>query len=131
MTLANRSTGLSPEALLKCFISGLNIDIHRNVIVQCPTTLLGAVSLAKLYEEKYKLMGLPGIPIIFTSIILFPIAVVVMFLRRQLLLIIPYLYCYLHLLQSLFDHLISRGEMQLQRDKGLYYFCDDKFTFNH
>ena len=42
-----------PEALLDCFISGLKPDIRHDVVSQCLTTLLQAVALAKLYEEKY------------------------------------------------------------------------------
>ena len=53
MSLANRSLGLSNEALLNCFISGLNPDIRRDVVAMCPPTLLRAVALAKLFEEKY------------------------------------------------------------------------------
>ena len=51
--LAN-CTHIEPlEALLDCFISGLKPDIRRDVVSQCPTTLLRAVALTKLYEEKY------------------------------------------------------------------------------
>ncbi|WVY96659.1 hypothetical protein V8G54_028810 [Vigna mungo] len=53
MTLANRSEGLTDGVILNCFLSGLNRDIRRDVVAQCPTNLLCAVSLAKLYEEKY------------------------------------------------------------------------------
>ena len=53
MSLANRSLGLSNEALLNCFISGLNPDIRRDVVAMWPPTLLRAVALAKLFEEKY------------------------------------------------------------------------------
>nr|KYP42804.1 hypothetical protein KK1_035786 [Cajanus cajan] len=53
MSLANRSFGLNDEALLKCFMSGLNADIKRDVMALLPTSLLRAVALAKLYEDKY------------------------------------------------------------------------------
>ena len=53
MSLAHRSDGLTPEALLNCFISGLNKDIRRDVVAQAPNDLLRVVALAKLYEEKY------------------------------------------------------------------------------
>ena len=54
MALANRSEGLSNEVVLNCFLSGLNVDIRRDVIAQRPTTLIRVVSLSKLYEEKYQ-----------------------------------------------------------------------------
>ena len=53
MSLDNRSLGLSDEAFLNCFISGLNRDLHRDVAAMTPPTLLRAVALAKLLEEKY------------------------------------------------------------------------------
>lgn len=52
-SLANRVSGLSADALLDCFLSGLKADIRREVIAQGPISLLKAVSLAKLFEEKY------------------------------------------------------------------------------
>ena len=36
MALANRSEGLTPEALRNCFISGLNKDIRSDVVAQAP-----------------------------------------------------------------------------------------------
>lgn len=38
-TLANLSHGLSPDAILDCFISGLKPEIRRDVIAQNPTSL--------------------------------------------------------------------------------------------
>jgi len=51
--LANRVYGITPNALLDCFIDGLRSYIQRDVIAQEPTSMLCAVSLAKLYEAKY------------------------------------------------------------------------------
>ena len=53
MSLANRSFGLPPEALLNCFLSGLHTKIRRDVVAQPPTSLLRVVALAKLYEDRY------------------------------------------------------------------------------
>ena len=53
MSLANRSFGLPPEALLNCFLSGLHIEIRRDVVAQSPSSLLRAIALAKLYEDQY------------------------------------------------------------------------------
>ena len=50
--LANRNHGLSPNALLGCFISGLKPELMREVLVQQPITLLKVVAIAKLFEEK-------------------------------------------------------------------------------
>ncbi|KAF7802029.1 Transposon Ty3-I Gag-Pol polyprotein [Senna tora] len=52
MVLANRVEGLTDEALLDCFISGLKPDLRRDVIAQGPKSLLRASSLAKLFDER-------------------------------------------------------------------------------
>jgi len=54
MSLANRFEGLGEAAILNCFISGLKVDIKRDVMALSPSTLLRAVALAKLYEDKYQ-----------------------------------------------------------------------------
>ncbi|MCH80321.1 hypothetical protein A2U01_0001088, partial [Trifolium medium] len=51
--LANRSSGLTVEALLDCFISGLQTELKREVIAQNPGSLIQAVSVARLYEDKF------------------------------------------------------------------------------
>jgi hypothetical protein len=52
-SLANRVYGLSHDAMIDCFVSGLNPDIRREVLIHTPTSLVKAFSLAKVYEEKY------------------------------------------------------------------------------
>ena len=47
---ANRVEGLSDAALLDCFVSGLHVDIRRDVLAREPDSLLRAVALAKLYD---------------------------------------------------------------------------------
>lgn len=53
ITLANRTNIEPPEALRDCFISKLRMEIRREVKGQCPPSLMRAVSLAKLYEDKF------------------------------------------------------------------------------
>lgn len=53
-SLANQVYGLSPDALLDCFISGLQPDLRRDLMAQCPIFLPKVVALAKLFEEKYR-----------------------------------------------------------------------------
>ncbi|PNX62323.1 hypothetical protein L195_g061091, partial [Trifolium pratense] len=50
--LANRIIGLPPACYLSCFVSGLKPAIRREVLAFQPTTLIQAISLAKLQEEK-------------------------------------------------------------------------------
>lgn len=63
MSLANCSPGLSDEAILACFLSGLHIEIRRDVVAQSPVSLLRAVALAKLYEERYSPVQQPDPPL--------------------------------------------------------------------
>jgi hypothetical protein len=51
-SLANRIVGLSPMDLLSCFISGLKIEIRREVLAQQPCSLTQAAGLARLQEDK-------------------------------------------------------------------------------
>lgn len=44
--LANRAQGLSPDATVDCFVSGLKADIKRDVISQTPSSLSRAYALA-------------------------------------------------------------------------------------
>ncbi|GAU45812.1 hypothetical protein TSUD_115000 [Trifolium subterraneum] len=50
--LANMVYGLSIDALVDCFISGINPEIRRDVMIHTPITIVKDVSLAKVYEEK-------------------------------------------------------------------------------
>ena len=50
--LANRTIGLPPPFLLSCFVSGLTPEIRREVQALQPLTLVQAAVLARLQEEK-------------------------------------------------------------------------------
>lgn len=50
--LANRIVGLPTPFLLSCFISGLSSDICREVLALQPLSLVQAVALARLQEDK-------------------------------------------------------------------------------
>ncbi|KAF7821825.1 Transposon Ty3-I Gag-Pol polyprotein [Senna tora] len=52
MILATRVEGISDEALLDCFISGLKPGVRRDVIAQAPSSLLRAAALARLFDER-------------------------------------------------------------------------------
>ncbi|XP_057755398.1 uncharacterized protein LOC130974540 [Arachis stenosperma] len=53
VSLANRTNLEPPDALRDYFIGGLRMDIKREVKSQCPPSLIRAVSLARLYEDKF------------------------------------------------------------------------------
>ncbi|KAK2367199.1 hypothetical protein QL285_080510 [Trifolium repens] len=127
-SLANRVYGLSNDALIDCFISGLPPEIRREVLIHTPTSIIKVVSLAKLYEEKYDATPKPQkastnqfkpfnkpettknlTPILNTP----PTRPMSQFQKNPNI------------------KRISPAEMQLRRDKGLCYWCDDKFSFTH
>ncbi|KAJ1399119.1 Ribonuclease H-like superfamily [Sesbania bispinosa] len=134
MALANRSEGLSDAAVLNCFLSGLNRDVRRDVVAQCPTNLLRAVSLAKLYEEKYTLVvhqrstnyNHRYSPLSSTSTNLNSAKTTP---KQSLPLLLPTPST--PPIRNSNVRKITPAEMQLRREKGLCYFCDEKFTFNH
>jgi len=53
MALANRFIGLTDGALLNYFVRRLKIEINLDVVAISPPTLLQAVALARLYEDRY------------------------------------------------------------------------------
>jgi hypothetical protein len=52
--LCNRVIGLTPEAILNCYISGLTVDIQHEIAVHKPKTISEAIGLSKLLEAKLK-----------------------------------------------------------------------------
>ncbi|CAJ2661993.1 unnamed protein product [Trifolium pratense] len=132
-SLANRVYGLSNDALIDCFVSGLNNEIRRDVLIHTPSSLVKAVSLAKVYEEKYdsnlknqkpnhtnystnkpffnksETSTRNSAPILNTP----PTRPMSQFQKNPNI------------------KRISPAERQLRRDKGLCYWCDEKFSFTH
>ncbi|XP_014519802.1 uncharacterized protein LOC106776848 [Vigna radiata var. radiata] len=129
--LANRVHGVTSEALLDCFIGGLKLEIRRDVVAQSPTTLMRSVSLAKLYEEKYSYK-----PKLYHS---FPtsklhkpntgpsMSQTVKSTSLPALLPTPP--------KSTFTpsnvKKLSPAEVQLRREKGLCFTCDEKYFPDH
>jgi hypothetical protein len=52
--LANRVYGLSTEAILDCFISGLNVEIRRDVLALSPRDISKAVALVTTVWQVYQ-----------------------------------------------------------------------------
>ena len=50
--LCNRVNGLSPTAIIDCFISGLKNHIQNELAIHQPTSISQAIGLAKLIESK-------------------------------------------------------------------------------
>jgi hypothetical protein len=136
--LANRVTGIDAEALLDCFLSGLQKELQREVISQNPTSLIHAVSIARLFEDKYQ-------PIKPNNQTHLAKSISSSYQSRPTnsqgsisnpspkpnsapLLPTP---TNRTTNPSRGIKSISPAEMQLRRDKGLCYYCDEKFSFRH
>src|SRR4051812_38593124 len=52
--LGNQVVGLSRDAILNCFISGLIPDIQNEIAIHKPTSISQAIGLAKLIESKLR-----------------------------------------------------------------------------
>ncbi|XP_075478825.1 uncharacterized protein LOC142519678 [Primulina tabacum] len=131
--LSNRSLGVPEHVLISCFISGLRHDLRREIQVYKPHTLVQAMGLARLFEDKilevksqgrtggdfYKqerfshhskpstlppLLPTPSLPTAPGGVRAKP-----PFLIKKL----------------------SPAEMAARRDKGLCYNCDEKYSFGH
>ncbi|XP_019455099.1 PREDICTED: uncharacterized protein LOC109356222 [Lupinus angustifolius] len=135
--LANRVIGVSDDALLDCFISGLKDDIRREVIVQSPPSLVRAVALAKLYEEKYQPQtqtprARPNFTTYPNHYKKQPTPTVPSKLPTTLppLLPTPTIKSNTYQKPAMIKRM-SAAEMQIRREKGLCFTCDEKFSFNH
>lgn len=137
--LSNRVYGLSNDALIYCFVSGLKEEIRRDVMMYCPISIVKAVSIAKLFEEKLAAKNIVPVPqkssyhqnrTHFNPT------------RNDQtqatekapnppLLPTPPTRPMSQLQKNPAIKRISPAEMQLRREKGLCYFCDDKFSFSH
>ncbi|GKD49207.1 ty3-gypsy retrotransposon protein [Tanacetum coccineum] len=132
--LANRVEGLSDAALLDCFLSGLKEPLRREVIAQTPNSLHKAGSLARLFDEKNSL-GFVTKPKATGSSSYFKSPINSYSPPAQNPLPSP---------SSLPPLLpkppvkplpqikkLSPAEMQLRREKGLCFTCDETYTWNH
>ena len=126
--MANRVEGLTDAALLDCFISGLKYDVKREVLVQAPTSFVKAVALAKLYDAKPMSYSHPSKkPLVSSSPHRYPGPFPASPSSTS--------YRLLPTPKSLpSTHSVKRltaAEMQVRRDRGLCYTCDEKFSPGH
>lgn len=119
--LSNRVYGLSAQALLSCFISGLKPEIRREIQALQPQTLAQAIGLAKLQEDKIRDKPIPNRSwghkqphFSFNS-------------DKPPLLPLPSVSPTQQSSSSLPIKKLPSQEMQLRREKGLCFNCDDKF----
>jgi hypothetical protein len=132
-SLANRVYGLSNDALIDCFVSGLSADIRRDVLIHTPTSIVKAVSLAKIYEEKYNSTSKPQKSNPNTYPTNKPVTNKpdINYKNSTPILNTPPTRPMDQNQKNPNIRQISPAEMQLRRDKGLCYWCNDKFSFTH
>ncbi|XP_028794470.1 uncharacterized protein LOC114750095 [Neltuma alba] len=132
MALANRTEGISDDALIDCFTSGLKTNVKREVISRRPPTLQKAIELAKIYrcdEEmagtlKTKASSNPAGSNFRGGNSSFTLGVG----PKNAL---PPLLPTPNVKPMSQVKKMSPAEMMIRREKGLCYTCDAKFTPNH
>ncbi|MCH95963.1 hypothetical protein A2U01_0016946, partial [Trifolium medium] len=129
--LSNRTQGLSPDAMLDCFISGLKPDIRREVIAQNPHSLSRALALAKLFEEKYNPTTNNPTHSTPTTRPFRPTQPNNMTRNPTPLLPTPNTRPNFPTPRASNVKSITLAEMQLRRAKGLCYYCDAQFSMSH
>ena len=125
--LSHRVDGLPEHFLIGCFIAGLKDDIRLDVQIKNPTSLAEAIGVARLVEERNQLQRrLPGPnrPSAVTPIGRNAPSTTVGLLGpppgpRTTPSVSPPV------------RRISNQEARERRDKGLCYYCDEKFVPGH
>jgi hypothetical protein len=118
--------GVSTEALLDCFVSGLQPELQREVIAQEPSSIQRAVALAKLFEEKCKPLT--------RNLTTKPNSFNIPNPNRTTnppLLQTPNTKPTPNYPKNQNIKRMTSAEMQLRREKGQCYTCEDKWSFNH
>lgn len=113
-SLSNRITDVPPLFMLECFISGLRLDIQREVLAFQPVTFSEAVELAKLQEDKFGYSPTPSKTLSTSTFTTTHTPL----LPTPSSLALPY-------------KCLSASDMQARCDKGLCYNCDDKYSPDH
>ncbi|XP_072088166.1 uncharacterized protein [Arachis hypogaea] len=135
VALANRTQIDPPDALKDCFISGLKSNIRREVKAQCPPSLMRAVTLARLYEDKFS--SVPRSTYGPASPRTQPTPTTAISSNRPiqrntlspLLPTPPKRPALPPMISSV--RKLSPAEIQSKREKGLCYWCDEKFSATH
>eukprot|EP00256_Glycine_max_P046828 XP_006600060.2 uncharacterized protein LOC102668776 [Glycine max] len=125
--LANRTIGIAPSSLLSCFISGLLLELRREVQALRPISLPQAIELARLQEDKMldRRRGPrppPHSPFPHSPSPL-PSSVASPSLSPKTPLSLPP--------PKLPVKRLSAEELAVRRDQGLCYHCDDKCSPGH
>ncbi|CAJ2635781.1 unnamed protein product [Trifolium pratense] len=121
------------DALVDCFVSGLSNEIRRDVLIHTPPSLVKAVSLAKVYEEKYasNLKSQKSNHTNYSTNQPFTNKPETITRNSAPILNTPPTRPMSQFQKNPNIKRISPAERQVRRDKGLCYWCDDKFSYTH
>ena len=134
--LANRTYGVSTEAILDYFVGGLRPEIRREVIAQNPLNLVRAFALAKLFEDKHEFRPktTPWYPCSHYSSkppLNSTQSTVSPHLKPPPLLPFPHSKSLPLQQNSSNIRKMSQAEIQRRRENGLCFTCDEKYFFGH
>ena len=133
-SLSNKVDGLSKSFLLSCFISGLKPSIQHEVASFQPKTLTRAMALAKVQDQKLNLKKTP--PKLFSpypSLLPTPTHI-----QPSASFSKPFNTT--HSQPSNTNpanktkpniQTLSQSQIQEKREKGLFFYCDEKYSFGH
>ncbi|GAV90302.1 hypothetical protein CFOL_v3_33711, partial [Cephalotus follicularis] len=123
--LSNKAPGISEDFLVSLFVSGLKLELRRELLVARPSTLLQAMAMAKIYEEKYMQLqssfksswGKPS-----------TIAPDTSSTKNANYHPAPTIQVSS---SSIPEKQLTQAELKIRRDKGLCHNCDEKFRPGH
>ncbi|XP_028802456.1 uncharacterized protein LOC114757550 [Neltuma alba] len=135
LALANRTEEIPEAALLDCYLGGLLPELKRDVLLQRPPTVLHAMSIARLFTDMattgFSAMknstgsgNIPKAIVPYTGARSNPSATGLGGGKSNLPPLLP-------TPKMPPIKKMTAAEMQIRREKGLYYTCDAKFTPTH
>ncbi|XP_047258257.1 uncharacterized protein LOC124890465, partial [Capsicum annuum] len=120
--VANETGDIPDTLMVKLFVSGLRLDIKTNVLVHKPSTLDEAISLAHTHEQRLNLEKGAMQPAFARTQPLLP--------NPQSRSLAPSRNTGVPSAKFPIKRL-SPVEMRQRREKGLCYYCDEKYVANH
>ena len=125
--LSHQVDGLPETLLISCFIAGLRDDIRLDVTIKHPTTLSDTIGVTRLIEERNQLQKKVTHP--------YRIQPTRATSKTNMSNIVGVLGPSLNLRQNMNPtsnvRRISTLEARERREKGLCYYCDEKFILGH
>jgi hypothetical protein len=125
-SLSHKVDGLPEGFLIGCFVAGLRDDIRIDVKIKQPHTLADAIEVARLIEEHNLLHKKSSLPTHSSHIMLASIAPT----NSTAGILRPPTSQQANPPPTSFRR-ITNQEARERREKGLCYYCDEKFILGH